>query len=328
MIISIIIPVYNVEQYIERCLDSVLNQTYRNIEVIIVDDCTPDRSMEKARQCIDKSPLSKDLQFIYLKHDHNRGLSAARNTGMDAATGEYIYFLDSDDEITPDCVERLSEPLKEELYDLVVGNIRTIGNDTLHDLLSLKLSDGEVLRKAAIQKTYHKQWNMMAQNKLYRTEFLRKEGLTFMEGLIHEDELWSLQIACTAHSLRAVANYTYLYYIRPGSITTSNTKLKQALASEIIVTEGYSFLKEHKTHSIPLYRFLSNFASFVLSRYLDDKSEFYRVYYLFREKARIPAFFRMRMNGWNYKLHIMSLHNYLPRKLGACLLYHFYHRKE
>ena len=68
MKMSIIIPVYKVEQYIERCLNSVLSQTYRNIEVILVDDCSPDHSMAKVCQCIDKSPFIKDLQFIYLKH--------------------------------------------------------------------------------------------------------------------------------------------------------------------------------------------------------------------------------------------------------------------
>jgi glycosyltransferase involved in cell wall biosynthesis len=93
MKVSIIIPVYKVEAYIVRCIESVLRQTYRNLEVILVDDCTPDRSVELAKEYIEQSPLSKDLQFVYLKHDHNRGLSAARNTGMDAATGEYIYFL-------------------------------------------------------------------------------------------------------------------------------------------------------------------------------------------------------------------------------------------
>ena len=169
---------------------------------------------------------------------------------------------------------------------------------------------------------------MMAQNKLYRMNFLRKEGLFFKEGLIHEDELWSIQIACTAQSLRAVTDITYLYYIRPGSLITSNTKSKKALALEIIVIEGYNFLKERKIHSISLYHILSNFINIVLTSNLNDKQEFYGVYSLFRKEASIPVFYRICMNRWNYKLQIISLHNYLPRKLGAYLLYHFYHRKE
>ena len=106
MLISIIIPIYKVEPYIVRCIDSVLNQTYRELEVILVDDCSPDKSMTMARDYIEQSSLSKDLQFIYLRHEKNKGLSAARNTGINSATGKYVFFLDSDDEITPDCLEK------------------------------------------------------------------------------------------------------------------------------------------------------------------------------------------------------------------------------
>ena len=114
--ISIIIPIYNVEPYIIRCVDSVLRQTYRQLEIILVDDCSPDHSMEIARKHIEASTSSKGLKFKYIKHEKNRGLSAARNSGLDAATGEYIYFLDSDDEITEEEkseLEALEASLKE-----------------------------------------------------------------------------------------------------------------------------------------------------------------------------------------------------------------------
>ena len=118
MKVSIIIPIYKVEPYIERCIQSVLRQTYRDLEVILVDDCTPDRSMELAKACIEQSPLSKDLQIVYLRHEQNRGVSVCRNDGIDAATGEYIMFIDSDDHITDDCVETLVKPLENYPYDL------------------------------------------------------------------------------------------------------------------------------------------------------------------------------------------------------------------
>ena len=100
--ISIIVPIYNVEPYIERCLRSVMIQTYSNIECILVDDCTLDNSM-KICDCLLGNYIGP-IEFKVLHHDHNRGLSAARNTGTDAATGEYIFYLDSDDEITPDSI--------------------------------------------------------------------------------------------------------------------------------------------------------------------------------------------------------------------------------
>ena len=88
-LVSIIIPVYKVEPYIIKCIDSVLHQNYRFMEVILVDDRTPDHSMQMAIDYIEQSKLSHDIHFKYVKHDCNRGLSAARNTGIDAATGEY-----------------------------------------------------------------------------------------------------------------------------------------------------------------------------------------------------------------------------------------------
>jgi glycosyltransferase involved in cell wall biosynthesis len=104
--ISIIIPIYKVESYIERCNTSVLRQTYRNLEVILVDDYTPDSSMEIAKAVINENQ-NCGMNFVFLKHDHNFGLSAARNTGINAATGDYLFFLDSDDELPNLAIENL-----------------------------------------------------------------------------------------------------------------------------------------------------------------------------------------------------------------------------
>ena len=105
MKVSIIIPVYNVASYIEECIQSVLDQTYPDLEVVLVDDCGTDHSMELAENLIRKS--NRSSIFRIEKHDRNRGLSAARNTGIKTATGEYLYFVDSDDKISQDCIEKL-----------------------------------------------------------------------------------------------------------------------------------------------------------------------------------------------------------------------------
>jgi len=102
--VSIIIPVYNVSEYIERCLNSVMMQNYKHIEIVIVNDCTPDNSIEKVKSFLDAN-TKYPVRLIH--HDENLGLSAARNTGVKSASGEYVYFLDSDDEITPDCIYKL-----------------------------------------------------------------------------------------------------------------------------------------------------------------------------------------------------------------------------
>ena len=164
MKISIIVPVYNVEAYIEDCLKSITAQTYKgDIECIIVNDCTPDSSCAIIERFIEKYNGAIDFKFLH--HTKNRGLSAARNTGIDAATGDYIYFIDSDDEITPECIGLLTEPIENNKYDFVIGDYATIGSN--NEYPPILLNEGQITTKEEIRKTFftHK-WYMMAWNKL------------------------------------------------------------------------------------------------------------------------------------------------------------------
>lgn len=122
MKVSIIIPIYKVEDYINKCLESVLSQSYRNLEVILVDDASPDNSLQIARRTIDHLG-NPDINIVYITHKKNRGLSAARNTGIAAATGDYLYFLDSDDELYDSkAISILVEGAIETNADVIVGN--------------------------------------------------------------------------------------------------------------------------------------------------------------------------------------------------------------
>ena len=130
MTVSIIIPIFNVEQYIERCINSVINQTYRQLEVILVDDCSPDNSMNLARQLVEKSTNKEGLIFKFIKREENGGLSAARNTGVDIATGEYVYFLDSDDELPANAIELLVHQVKlHPDVEIVMGRMKSLPTD-------------------------------------------------------------------------------------------------------------------------------------------------------------------------------------------------------
>jgi len=226
MLISIIIPIYKVEPYIIRCIDSVLNQTYRELEVILVDDCSPDRSMAMAQEYIETSPLSKDLQFVYLKHEKNRGLSAARNTGVEVAKGEYIFFLDSDDELEYYCIDylvKLAEKYKN--VDIVQGNIQNIGDDVWNfnfsnypeftnnkQWIKQKLLSIEIDNMESIPST---SWN-----KLFRTNWFVSNHLFFKEGIIHEDEHWRFMYWDKVSSIAFCKETTYRYLIRNNSIMT------------------------------------------------------------------------------------------------------------
>lgn len=216
MKISVIIPVYNVASYIERCLDSVIAQTYADVECIIVDDCGSDNSMDIVRQKL--VDYTGPVRFKIVKHASNRGLSAARNTGTKEATGDYIYYLDSDDFILPDTLALLAEPLRSGPLDFVIGNYASGGNQSC--FIKLQMPEGICRSSQEILESYlNRQWYMMAWNKLVSRKFLDENGLEFLEGILHEDELWSFQLACLAESMGVVNDLTYVYRIRQNSIT-------------------------------------------------------------------------------------------------------------
>ena len=136
-----------------------------------------------------------------------------------AAKGDYVYFLDSDDDITEDCIERLVAPVMNDGIDIVVGNYRVVGGEAHSPLLldsGLLDSSKEVLASYAAGK-----WYVMAWNKLCRRDFLIDNNLFFREGLIHEDVLWTFQVACKAQSLYVCNDVTYNYNVRGASIMTS-----------------------------------------------------------------------------------------------------------
>ncbi len=218
--VSVIIPVYNVEQYILTSIKSALLQTFKSIEYIIIDDCGNDNSINLICKYIENHPRKNDI-FIY-KHHKNRGLSAARNTGLNKANGEYIYFMDSDDEITENCIELHYNEIKKKQSDFTVANFNLVGAKSNHI---------KPISKSTQQSPFisylRREWNVSACNKLYNLEFLRNNDIVFKENLLHEDILWNYQISLLAKKIAFVEESTYLYKIREGSIvTTKNGKRK------------------------------------------------------------------------------------------------------
>src|SRR5690606_35716287 len=122
-LVSINIPVYKCEDYILRCLESVKNQTYQNLEILLVNDATPDNSIEIIDKFIAENPYL-NIQLIH--HEKNSGLSVVRNTVIDHSTGKSIYFLDSDEEITEDCIELLVKEIEDKKVQMVLGQNRWI----------------------------------------------------------------------------------------------------------------------------------------------------------------------------------------------------------
>ena len=326
--VSIIIPIYNVEPFVEKCLKSVMDQTYKGpMECLIVDDCGKDGSMNVVERMV--ASYDGPIRFNVLYHEFNRGLSAARNTGMDNASGDYLFFLDSDDEISEDCIEKLCAPLSEELYDMVIGNVLTVGDDYVNDYLSLKLTDGAILRGKEIEKTYRNKWNMCAWNKLYKASFIRQHNLRFKEGIIHEDELWSLQVACLAQSLRAVNHETYTYYVREDSITTAKDKdLRKGQMLKVITAEISSFLEERRIFSEKAYQLMLKFSWQSLRPSLNDKSKFVCDYCELRKATVMPFLYRVRACGLHPRAQLQNIYYLMPPKLAAHIKYWCYQFKN
>lgn len=219
MLVSIIIPIYNVEPYILDCLSSVYVQSYNDLEIILVDDCSPDNSMHIAETMIEQ--LKNKYQLQVVTHEINKGLSAARNSGVKVATGDYIYFLDSDDELTPECIGILVDLVNssDQVVDFAVSGIQTIGSSCIYPVLSASCLNSAT---EILTDFFQKKWPVMAWNKLIRKSLFLEEKLWFEEGLLHEDELFSFMLACKSKRMLTTPKETYIYKIRKGGSITSD----------------------------------------------------------------------------------------------------------
>ena len=212
--VSIIIPVYKVEEYLADCLKSVLKQTFQNYEIILVDDGSPDHCPQLCDE------WGKKDSRISVIHRENGGLSAARNTGVRAAKGDYLYFLDSDDELTPDALEVMYRLIEAHpSVDLVQGGFfmrrEDAGNPTPYNLPeytenvrliknTLLTFDGDLIK---------------AQSRLVCRDFFIENELWFKEGIIHEDNYWTYFLAKHVKTMCFCNEKTYFHRMNPTSIT-------------------------------------------------------------------------------------------------------------
>ena len=320
--VSVIVPVYNVSEYIERCWDSIRNQTYKSIEVLFVDDCGTDDSVAKLEGYL---AAEDTVDARILHHTRNRGLSAARNTGLEAATGDYVYFLDSDDDITEDCIESLVSPLAEKKYDFVVGDYSVIGEGGYSPL---SLNTGAVETQEEVLRTYAAgEWYVMAWNKLCRRGFLIENNLFFKEGLIHEDVLWTFKLACKANNMYVVKHPVYNYYVRSSSIMTSMSIEKDVnIYVEVFVNIAAFVEEEGRMYGRHEYALIEGKKSGILYSLLQKgEAELYsKSYQKFRKLPFTNPFEAYRKGVIGAGYFFRDIHYLLPEKLGCLYKKMFY----
>ena len=241
--ISVIVPVYNVSDYLEECIDSLINQTKNNIEIILVDDGSTDNSKEI---CDEAGQRYNNIKVI---HKKNGGLSSARNAGIDIANGKYLAFIDSDDWVHKDMLKVMFELAIKNDADIVQCDFLRINNieqiKDVNDNSDYKiLSNIESLCELH-EKTYVN--TILAWNKIYRRELF--EEIRYPDGKIHEDEITTYKLIYKANRIVKTNRVLYYYRYNTNSITTANFNEKKLSALEAL-EERIDFMKNIKNEEL------------------------------------------------------------------------------
>lgn len=234
--ISIIVPVYNVEHELSRCVDSILNQSYTNIEVILVDDGSTDRCPS-----ICDAFVMKDRR-VRVIHKPNGGLSSARNAGLREASGEWILYVDSDDYILNDSCERLIAVGAKYDCDIVSADAIREFNGGREYMVHGSLADGECYpsRDFIIKTVKPCEWYAPAWLNLYKRSFLIENNLFFVEGLLHEDMEMQPRVFLAAKTVAYCAYPFYRYVDRASSIMNASKVDERVTAMEWIYSNWKS----------------------------------------------------------------------------------------
>ena len=241
-LITVIIPVYKVEAYLTACVESVLAQTYQNLELILVDDGSPDNCPQ---MCDAFAARDSRIRVI---HKENGGLSSARNAGIEIARGEYLAFLDSDDLWSPLFLERLYRAIQETGADFSVCLFRQFCEAPA--VLTPEESKTEVLTQRQAFECFFNERNVnmvVAPNKLYRRHLF--DAVRYPVGQIHEDEAVIHEIIGGANTVAWVEEAHYHYRQAPGSITTAKFSLKRLDAAKS-KERRIAWFEEHGMHDL------------------------------------------------------------------------------
>lgn len=272
-LISVIVPIYNVEKYLRECIESILSQTYKNIEIILVDDGSTDSSPSI---CDEYANAHSNIRVI---HRENGGLSVARNTGLEKCTGEYVYFIDSDDYIASTAVEELLKVALSESADIVFYDAYSFedGNEQKKIKQNYKrkhiyesATGIEMLSALQINGEFHSSVPLM----LLKKEFLLKNSLDFVPGILHEDTIFTYKAFVYAQRVAYCNGDFYKRRYRPESIMTSKKTDRHYIGCRTVYNSLKDFSFERNIEKTEVSRaFMSRYAMIALDVYKKlDKS--------------------------------------------------------
>lgn len=217
-LISVIVPIYNVEGYLKKCIDSLLNQDYDNFELLLVNDCSTDNSLQIAQKYVDAYPD----KCIIVCHDTNRGLSAARNSGISYAKGEWITFVDSDDWVLEDYLSTLYDTAMTSKSDIVIGGVvYAYDNGTTRSADSY----GN-LKSGAAKKEIIAQCRSYACGRLFRRSLFTESNIAFPEDIRRSEDVGTvIPLFTRASRIAILEKNVYFYYQRSTSLSLSNKQI-------------------------------------------------------------------------------------------------------
>lgn len=324
-LVSIIVPVYNVEQYIIECIRSIIEQDYSNLEIILIDDCGSDNSIPLIKQTF------QDERIRIITQDVNRGQAAGRNWGIKTSKGDLIYFLDADDFIEPNAISSLvkSWASAPDIDVVMASHMLWDGNSIIakrefpHHSYDNSSSAHEIIESLLTDKWYNVVWN-----KLYKRSIFFELNLFFKEGVFYEDAIFNYQMTLKVKKIQVIPDGLYYYRVNNDSSTVHRSY-------EILSQHFLSYLYEEKK-MIESYNLYSNVI--VCKNYENER---YTVFvksalnskFLFRENYNVLLDLRLNQSFTRYYMNtrIFSLKKILcniiillPKSISANILYHYF----
>jgi glycosyltransferase involved in cell wall biosynthesis len=308
---SIIIPCYNLQDYIAKAVESILHQSFQNFEIILINDGSTDNSL-KVLQTL--ASVDDRIKIIDKK---NEGLSAARNSGLDIAQGEYILFLDGDDWLAENSLKELYSKAKTEDLDLLIGdtlfyysneNIKWVYKRPEYiDSLNVKSGIDYFI---ALKKEGC--YAPMACNQIYKNEFLKKNSFKFVKGLINEDELWTPQVLLQAQKVNCINLPFYYYLQRNNSIMNSVVSPKKIIDNISIANSLIKLIKNQENKELKGWMWVKS----------------YELYYRSITEYNAPKNILRQIGHSNYSIFKLALAKIPDLQFDWCLKYLKYSDKN